>query len=154
MMEKLVDWHVRDKILSFESKPVCRSSCYFHCNCSAWCGHTQTHIQDAVEHSKTALGAFLDIKVAFVSTSFKTATKTAKQHGIGSTVCQWVSSMLGSRAITATLAGESLEGYKANSSLHEVFYCLNCGALLWMNSYEDAVSMAVIQWDTQMILPS
>jgi len=56
----------------------------------------------------TALGAFLDIKVAFVSTSFKTATKTAEQHGIGSTVCcQWVSSMLGSTAITATLAEES-----------------------------------------------
>jgi len=62
--------------------------------------------------------------------------------------------MLGSRTFTATLTGESLEGYMANSCLHEVFYCLSCAALLWMNSYEDTVSMAVIQWDAQMILPS
>ena len=151
MIEKLVDWHLRDEILSFSSKPVCMSSCYFHCNCSAWCG--PTHTEDAAEHSKTALGALQDIEVAFVSTTFKIVTKTAEQHGIGSTVCRWVGSMLG-RTFTATLAGESLEGYMANSCLHEVFYCLNCAALLWTNSYEDTVSMAVIQWDVQMILPS
>jgi len=68
--------------------------------CMMW---SHTHTEDAAEHSKTALGAFLDIEVTFVSTSFKTVTKTAEQHGIGSTICRWVGSMLGSRAFTATL---------------------------------------------------
>jgi hypothetical protein len=119
--------------------------------CKMW---SHAHRAKVVEHSKTALGAFLHIEVAFVNTSFDVVIKAAEQQRIGSTVCLWFSTMLGSRAIIATLAGESLEGYVANSCLHEVFCCLNCGALLWMKSYEDTVSMADIQWDTQMILPS
>jgi hypothetical protein len=83
-----------------------------------------THIEELVENSKVTLGAFLDIEGAFDSTSFDIITKAAKWHGLEDTICRWIGSMLGSRKITAMLAGENLEGSVARG----------CLPLLWMNS--------------------
>jgi hypothetical protein len=69
-----------------------------------------THIQEAVENSEVTLGTFLDTEGAFDSTSFDIITKAAKWHGLEDTFCRWIGSMLGSRKITATVAGETLEG--------------------------------------------
>jgi hypothetical protein len=69
-----------------------------------------THIEEVVENSEVTLGAFLDIEGAFDSTSFDIITKAAKWHGLEDTICHWIGVMLGSRKITATLAGETLEG--------------------------------------------
>jgi hypothetical protein len=63
-----------------------------------------------VENSKITLRASLDIEGAFDSTSFDLITKAAKQHRLGHMICHWNGSMVGSRKITATLAGETLEG--------------------------------------------
>jgi hypothetical protein len=61
-----------------------------------------------VENREVTLGAFLDIEVALDSTSFD-IIKAAKWHRLGDTICQRIGSMLGSRKITATLAGDTLE---------------------------------------------
>jgi hypothetical protein len=68
-----------------------------------------THIEEAVEKSEVTLGAFLDIEGAFHSTSFDIITNAAKRHGLADTICRWISSMLGSRKITAMPTGETLE---------------------------------------------
>jgi hypothetical protein len=70
-----------------------------------------------VEHREIALENFLDTEGAFDSTSFEVIIKAAEQHGIGCTICWWVGSMLGYREITATLAGENLEGFLAKGCL-------------------------------------
>jgi hypothetical protein len=67
-----------------------------------------------VENSEITLGAFLDIEGAFDRTSFDIIKKAAKWHGLEDTICCWIGSMLGSRKITATLAGETLEGSVAS----------------------------------------
>jgi hypothetical protein len=72
--------------------------------------HVITHTEEAVENREVTLAAFLDIEAAFDNTSFDIITKAAKWHGLGDMICCWISSMLGSRKITATLAGETLEG--------------------------------------------
>jgi hypothetical protein len=77
-----------------------------------------THIEEAVENSEVTLGAFLDIEGAFDSTSFD-VTKAAKRHGLGDMICHWIGSMLGSRKITATLAGGNLEGSVARGCPQE-----------------------------------
>jgi hypothetical protein len=109
-MEKLVDRHIRDEILAlcplylyqFVYQPGKSTETALH--------QAITHTEEAVENSKVTLAAFLDIEGAFDSTSFDIITKAAKWHGLGDMICCWISSMLGSRKITATLAGETLEG--------------------------------------------
>jgi hypothetical protein len=71
--------------------------------------HVITHIQEAVENTEVTLGTFLDIEGTFDSTSFDIITKAAKWNGLGDTTCCQIGSFLGSRKITATLAGETLE---------------------------------------------
>jgi hypothetical protein len=81
-------------------------------------------MEEAVENREVTFGALLDIEGASDSTSYDNITKAAKQHGHGDTICRWIDSMLGSRKITATLAGETLVGSVA--AHREVFYCLYC----------------------------
>jgi hypothetical protein len=90
----------------------------------------------------------------FDSTSVEGIMKAAEQHRNGGTVCWWVSSMPGSRKITATFAGENPEGSMVKGCPHRAFYCLCCKDWLWTNSYEDSMKMAVIHWGMQMILLS
>jgi hypothetical protein len=71
--------------------------------------HVITHTEEAVANREFILGAFPDIEGAFDSTTFDIITKAVKWHGLGDTICRWISSRLGSRKITATLAGENLE---------------------------------------------
>jgi hypothetical protein len=109
-MEKLVDRHIKDEILGlcplhqyqFVYQPGKSTETALH--------HVITHTEEAVENSKVTLGAFIDIEGAFYSTSFYIITKAAKRHGLGDMICHWIGSMLGSRKIKATLAGETLEG--------------------------------------------
>jgi hypothetical protein len=104
--------------------------------------HVITHIEEEVENSKVTLGAFLDTEGAFDSTSFDIIIKAAKQHGLEDTICHWIGSMLGSRKITATLAGKSQprlqeklwRGLWPGAVRRGAFYCLCCGAWLWTNS--------------------
>jgi hypothetical protein len=62
--------------------------------------------------------------------------------------------MLGGRKITATLAGETLEESVARGYMQGGVLLPPLWSLLWMNSYEDSMRMAVIHWDMQMILLS
>jgi hypothetical protein len=78
IMEKLVDRHIRDKILGlcplhryqFAYQPGKSTETALH--------HVITHIEEAVENSKVTLGALLDIEGAFDSTSLDIVTKAAK----------------------------------------------------------------------------
>jgi hypothetical protein len=69
-----------------------------------------THIEEGVENREVTLRAFPDIYGASDSTSFDIITKATKWHGFGDMICHWIGSMLGSRKITTTLAGETPEG--------------------------------------------
>jgi retron-type reverse transcriptase len=92
----------------------------------------------------------LDIEEAFDSTSFDIITKAAKRNGLGDTICHWIGSMLSSRKITATLAGETLEGSEARG-------CPQGGVLspqLWSLAVDELIEMATIHWDMQMTLLS
>ena len=46
-----------------------------------------THIEKAVKNREVTLGAFLEIKGAFDSTSLDILTKAPKQYGLGDTIC-------------------------------------------------------------------
>jgi hypothetical protein len=133
-MEQLADTHIRDENLGqhplhryqFAYQPGKPTETAMH--------HAITHTEEAVESREVTLGAFLDIEEAFDSTSFDIITKAAKQHGLGDTICRWIGYMLGSRKITATLAGETLEGSWSEAVHRGRFYRLCCGAWLWTNS--------------------
>jgi hypothetical protein len=101
-MKKLVDTHIRDEILGLH--PLHRYQFAYQPGRSTEIAlyHVITHIEEAMENSKVTLGAF-------DSTSFD-ITKAAKRHGLEDMICRWIGSMLGSRKITATIAGETLEG--------------------------------------------
>ena len=110
MIEKLVDRHIRDEILrlrplhqyQFAYQPGKSTETALH--------HVITHTEEAVENWEITFGVFLDIEGPFDSTSFDSITMAAKCHGLGHTICRWIGPMLGSRKITATLAGETMEG--------------------------------------------
>jgi len=84
--EKLVQQHIRDKILRFNP---------LHENQSAYQAHKSTetalhtvvkHKEKAIEHREIALGAFLDIERASDSTSFEVIIKAAEEKRIGYTI--------------------------------------------------------------------
>jgi hypothetical protein len=112
-MEKLVDRYIRDKILRLRLLHRYQFAYQSGRSTDTVLCHVITHIEEAVENSEVTLEAFLDIEGAFDSTSFDIITKAAKQHGREDMICRWISSRLGSRKITATLAGETLEGFVA-----------------------------------------
>jgi hypothetical protein len=131
-----------------------------------------------VENREFTLQAFLDIERAFDSTLFDIITKAAKRYGLaegpvctsqvhwdhkglnpvanqsinglGDTVFWWIGCMLGGREITATLAGETMEGSVTRGCLQGVaFYHLCCAAWLWTNS-----GCLLNTWGMQMTLLS
>jgi hypothetical protein len=122
-MENLVDRHIRYEILGLH--PLHRYQFAYQQGRSTETAlhHVITHIEDAAENSEATLGAFLDIEGAFDSTLFDIVTKAAKRHGLEDMIYCWIGSMLCSRKITATLAGEMLEGSVARG-------CLQGGILL------------------------
>jgi hypothetical protein len=150
MMEKLADRHIWDEILGlcplhrhqFAYQPGTSTETALH--------HVITHTEEVVKNKEGALGAFLDTAGAFGSTSFDMRTNAAKRHGLGNTAAQQICSMLGSRKITAMLAGESLEGSVVVGSPQRD----SLSPLLWKNSYKDRMRMAVIHWGMQMALLS
>jgi hypothetical protein len=115
-MEKLVYRHIRDEILGLRTPHEYQFAYQPGRSTETALHHMITHIEEAVENSE-------DIEGAFYSTSFDIITKAAKQHGLEDTICRWISSMLGSRKITATFAGETLEGSVARG-------CLQGGVLM------------------------
>jgi hypothetical protein len=65
-------------------------------------------VESATEYKDIVLGAFLDIEGAFHRFSFDMIKQAAGKHGIELAICRWISAMLESRTITATLSGENL----------------------------------------------
>jgi hypothetical protein len=63
-----------------------------------------TCIENAIEHKDIALGAFLDIEGASDRTPFDTIVQAAERHGTETAVCRWISAMLESWNISATLS--------------------------------------------------
>jgi hypothetical protein len=121
MMEKLVDRHIRDEILGLHTLHRYQFAYQQGKSTETALHHVITNIQEAVENSEVSTGAFLD---TFNSTSFDITTKAAKRHGLGDMIFLWISSMLGSRKITATIAGETLEGLWPEAVCTGTFYHL------------------------------
>jgi hypothetical protein len=102
--EKLVQQHIRDKILRFNPLHENQSAYQALKSTETALHRVVKHTEKSAEHSEIALGAFLDIEGAYDSTSFEVIIKAAEENGIGYTIWPWVSSMLGSRNITPTAA--------------------------------------------------
>jgi hypothetical protein len=67
--------------------------------------------QSAGEHREKPLRASHDaVEHATDRTSSEAIAKAADSHGVESTICRWICSMLGCRNITATLLGETVQG--------------------------------------------
>jgi hypothetical protein len=95
-----------------------------------------TYIESTIEHKDISLGAFLDIEGHFDRTSFYIIKQVAVKHGIGPAICRWISAMLESRSITATLSGETLgasasRGCKQGGVLSPLLWSLVVDDLLW-----------------------
>jgi hypothetical protein len=98
--------------------------------------HVVTRIESAIEYKEIALAAFLDIEGAFDRTSFEVITQVAERHGIESTICRWICSMLESRNIVNALSGENLRastarGYPQGGVLSPLLWSLVVDELLW-----------------------
>jgi hypothetical protein len=95
-----------------------------------------TRIESATEHKEIALAAFLDIEGAFDRTSFKVIMQAAERHGIESTICRWICSMLESRNIVTTLSRETLKASMARGCpqggvLSPLLWSLVVDELIW-----------------------
>jgi hypothetical protein len=101
-----------NEILSITLQPVCLPTRLspLKLHCTMW-----SHTYRMQWNTEIAHRVFLDNEGAFDSTSFGVIIKAAEQHGLGCTIFWLVSSMLGSRKITVTLAGHTLEGSVTNS---------------------------------------
>jgi hypothetical protein len=116
LMEELVDRHIRDESLGLH--PLHQYQFAYQPGKST--DTTQhpviIHIEESVEKREVTLRAFLGIEAVFDRTQFD-ITETAKWQGLGDMICQWPGPMLGGRKITATFAGETLEGSVARGCL-------------------------------------
>jgi hypothetical protein len=65
--------------------------------------------ENAIEQKEIPLGVFLDIEGTFDRTSFGAIVKAANWHGVEPTICRWISFMLESRSMVATLSVETFE---------------------------------------------
>jgi hypothetical protein len=135
-MEKLVDRHIRDSVL--RTYPLHRNEHAYQTGKSI---ETRLHnvvpnIESAIEHKDIALGAFLDIEGALDRTSFDIIKQAAEKHGTEHAICRWISAMLESRTITATLSGETLgasasRGCPQGGVLSPLLWSLVVDDLLW-----------------------
>jgi hypothetical protein len=108
MMEKIVDRHITDGALMFQ--PLHRNKHAYQIGKSTETAlhNVVTHVKSATECKDIALGAFLDIEGASDKTSFDMIKQAAGKHGTEPAICRWISAMLESRTITATISGETL----------------------------------------------
>jgi hypothetical protein len=110
-----------------------------------------TYIERAIEHKDIDLGAFLDIEGAFPRKLFDIIKEAAEKHGIEPAMCRWISAMLESRTITATLSGETLGASASRGCPQGAFCRLYFGVWLWVIFCGDLMMMGIIQQDMLMI---
>jgi hypothetical protein len=135
-MEKQVDRHIRDFVLRIY--PLHRNQHAYQTGKSIETAihNVVTHIESAIKHKDIALGAFLDIEGALDRTSFDIIDQAAEKHGVEPAICRWISAMLESRTITATLSGETLgasasRGCPQGGVLSLLLWSLVVDDLLW-----------------------
>jgi hypothetical protein len=107
--------------------------------------------ENAVEHKKVPLGSFCDREGAFDRTSFEAIEKAAEHCGAELVVYRWITFMLESRNIIATLSGKILRmstprGCSQGSVLSPLLWRLMVNDFLW-----DSASVVIMM---QMILQS
>jgi hypothetical protein len=136
IMEKLVERHIRGG--SLREYPLHRNRHAYQIGKSTETAlhNVVTCIENAIKHRDIAFGAFLDIEGAFDITSFDTIKQAAVRHSIDPTICRWVSAMLESRNIMATLSGETLgvavaKGCPQGGVLSPLLWSLVVDDLLW-----------------------
>jgi hypothetical protein len=104
-MEKLVDRHIRDGVLTIHPSHRNKHACQERKSTEAALHNVVASIEYAIEHKDTGLGAFLDIEGAFDRTSFDTIKPAAERHGSEPAICRWNCAMLESTNIILTLSG-------------------------------------------------
>jgi hypothetical protein len=111
-MEKLVDRHVREGVLS-EHPLHLNQRDYPAGKTTETALHNVTRIGSAAECKEIALGTFLAVEGDFDITSSDVTTQAAERHVIEPTICRWICSVLDSRNIITTVSGENLRVFKA-----------------------------------------
>jgi hypothetical protein len=136
IMEKLVERHIRDG--SLREYPLHRNQHAYQIGKSTETAfhNVVTCIENAIEHRDITFGAFLDIEGAFDRTSFNTIKQATVRHGIDPTISRWMTAMLGSTNIKATLSGETLgvaaaKGCPHGGVLSPLLWSLVVDDLLW-----------------------
>jgi len=94
VLEKLIDRHIRGCVLV--EKPLHQYQYAYRAGMSTETALFQVvqRLEKYLEHKEIALGAFLDIEVAFENTSFKTIIMAARERGLEETCCRWIEFML------------------------------------------------------------
>jgi hypothetical protein len=112
-MEKLVDRYIRDDMI--RDRPQHRNQFAYQAGRST---ETAIHnvlmrIENKMAHKEIALGAILDIEVAFDRTSYAIIIPAAARHGVGSTIVSCTNTMLQSRGI---IAMDTFQVYSAGAA--------------------------------------
>jgi hypothetical protein len=142
-IEKIVDRHIRNAAL--RSQPLYRNQHAYQIGEST---ETALHnmvarVESAIEHKDIALGAFLDLEGTFDRTSFDKIKQAVGKHGMEPAICRWISAMLESRTITATLSGETLSVQRLSAGGCALGLC--CGVWSWTIFYGNSMIKGIIQ---------
>jgi ribonuclease HI len=134
-MEKLIDHNIREDILS--RHPLHSKQFAFQQGKSTVNAihHVVKRIENALEYKEIALTAFLDIEGAFDNTGFDSIKRVAQKRGIHPEMVNWITHMLESRIVTASLndaetAVKTTRGCPQGGVLSPLLWCLVVDGLL------------------------
>lgn len=131
VLEKLVERYIRDEVLN--KIPLFTNQCAYQAgkSCELAIHKVVTKIENTLRSKETALGTFIDIEGAFDNTSMESIAKAAKRRGIHPVVCRWITNMLQSRKIFASLNQEIASIRATRGCPQGGYYHLSCGAWWW-----------------------
>lgn len=133
--EKLIDKHIRSVVLA--QKPIHSNQFAYQPGKSTEVAlhHLVEKIEKTFDNKEMALGAFLDIEGAFDNTSFGVIVDAARKHGVENSIIEWITNMLSSRVVSATLFEETVsikttKGCPQGGCLSPLIWCLVVDELL------------------------
>jgi hypothetical protein len=108
-MEKLLEKHLREMYLIERPLHLNQHAYQSGRSCKTALHHLVSRIEKPLNNQEIALGAFLDIEVAFDNTPFESMILAASNHGVNNTCCRWLGDMLKGRQVQATMFNETLQ---------------------------------------------
>ena len=107
-LEKLVDRFIRERSPSCEPFSKYQHAYQSGKSCQTALHEIVSRVEKSLNNKEIALGVFLDIEGAFDNTSYKSINEALLNKQISPTLNKWVSSMLKSRQILASVFGDTV----------------------------------------------